>query len=307
MRIYAEISVFALIAIGVHAAGFAVAPDNGDQSSGDAGEFLVSLQGSTAQMEQLVADWTAPPDIEIVIPSLAETVPMLDQAEMPPSSLGLLPNPNTSVVLPTQPTVSSEASEIAIPEAATEPAEKPKVEIAPQAVPKKKPKPRPKKVEQGKEAKPKETAKAPKKIAAKKKLATKKKKSQPAQEGQQKQKAAGQGGQSSAGSSGKAKVKSGSSAKTAKALDVWGAQIRRSIERRKKSVRGLKRRARVTMSVTVSANGQILSFRIAKSSGNKKADNAALRAVNSVGQVPKAAKGVAVRKHTFRVPMIFNP
>ena len=102
-------------------------------------------------------------------------------------------------------------------------------------------------------------------------------------------------------------MKSGSKANADKALEVWGAQVRRSIERRKKSVRGLKRRVRGTVSVTVAANGQVLSYRLSKSSGNKKADAAALHAVNSVERVPKAVKGVAVRKHTFRIPMIFNP
>lgn len=291
MRVYFEIGVFALIAVGVHAAGFAMKAETGDQSSGEGGAFLVSLQASNMQIEALVDEWTIAP-AAVSEPSLNSLVLAEQPQESMPRSDVENAVPEAVALAPVQPDAFSMNSDIALPNSVTKPAEKP--QKAPAVVSSRKPKPRPERIEQ----------KAAPKPAVQQK---KKKKPVAAQAAQQKQKAVGQGGQTSAGSTGKARVKSGNNANAAKALDVWGAQVRRRIERRKKSVRGLKRRVRVTMSVTVAANGQVLSYRITKSSGNKKADSAALRAVNSAGRMPKAVKGVAVRKHTFRVPMIFQP
>ncbi len=311
MRVYAEITVFALIALGVHAAGFAVSPDKGAQSAGDEGAFLMSLQASTVQMEQLVEDWTTEPDVSQDTTVLSEVAPSVEEPTLFEPAQMILPEPTrVPSVQPTELTTPSLMSEIAVPQAATEPAQKPQVDRELATTPKIRPKTRPKtieRVQKTKDASKPNKVEKPKPKAPKKQTVSKPKKAKPARAAQRKQKAAGQGGQTSAGSVGKAKVKSGSAKSAAKAMDVWGAQIRRNIERRKKSVRGLKRRARVTVAVTVAANGQVLSYRLSKSSGNKKADTAALRAVNAAGRMPKAVKGVAVRKHTFRIPMIFNP
>ncbi|PLS22600.1 TonB family protein [Neptunicoccus cionae] len=300
MKAYAEILVFGAIAVSVHAAGFLAAPDTGEDGGGQQGDMMMSLHGVSAQMEAMVEEWTRPPEVK---------------ADLPAPATGPL---QTAQTVETAPAPALELSEFApvqlqAPEAvqADDPArDTPSINthsapLLPKAdpPPKVRPKPRPerKKVEKVK-PKPKETTSK----AAPKQARKTAPKSQKAQDAQQQQKAAGAGKTHTAGTGGKAKVKSGNAASAARALDVWGAQVRRAIERRKRPVRGLKRRAALVMEVTVAANGQVISYRIAKSSGNGKADKAALRAVNGV-RTPRAVQGVTVSQHSFRIPMIFNP
>lgn len=294
MKVYAEMLVFGAIAVSVHAAGFVAAPETGDEGGGAQGEYLVSIQGVTPQMETLIAEWTTEPVLQSTEPSPPIVPAPADQPIVEPIALALLDAQHAPVQLQalTAPQIADHAPDVR-PVIDTTPSQ-PKPEPAPAPKVKPKPRPEPKVVE-----KPKPKAKKP---DANKTV----KKSKPAQAGQSQQKAAGAGKTKTAGTAGAAQVKSGNAKSAAKALDVWGAQIRRAIERRKRSVRGLKRRATVVVQVTVSANGQLLSYRITNPSGNAKADKAALQAVKGV-RAPKAVKGVAVSKHSFRIPMIFNP
>ncbi|PIB24255.1 hypothetical protein BFP76_03265 [Amylibacter kogurei] len=269
---------FGAIAVAVHLVMMFGLPNRGSQAGGEAGEHLLSLQGSTPQIEQLVAEWTAPPETVVTMaeePVVAPTLPT------PPVIIPSAPAPNATPALPIKDVV-----------------ETPKV-VAPSDQMSIKPKARPKRVKPIETAKPK-VAKTPKPQAKAKNSST-------ASKAQKKQKSAGSGGGKSAGNAGKAAVKSGKSANSAKALEVWGAQVRRAIERRKGSVRGMKRRVTVTIRVNVAANGQVLSFQIVKSSGNAKADNAALKTLNGIKSMPKAVKGVSKSKHSFVIPMIYQP
>ena len=294
MKVYAEMLVFGAIAVSVHAAGFAASPETGEEGGGVQGEYLVSIQGVTPQLESLIAQWTTEPQLQSVDPIPPVAPPAADQPIAPPQAMALLDAQHAPVQLQalTAPNSPDQAPDLR-PVIDTTPSQ-PKPEPAPAPKVKPKPRPEPKVVE-----KPKPKAKKP---DANKTV----KKSKPAQTGQSQQKAAGAGKTKTAGTAGAAQVKSGSAKSAAKALDVWGAQIRRAIERRKRSVRGLKRRATVVVQVTVAANGQLLSYRIVNGSGNGKADSAALQAVKGVN-APQAVKGVAVSKHSFRIPMIFNP
>ncbi|GHA52989.1 hypothetical protein GCM10008927_18450 [Amylibacter ulvae] len=284
---------FGAIALAAHLVMLFGIPDSGSQAGGEAGEHLLSLQGSNPQIEQLVAEWTAPaepiieamvePVIEPVIEKTAPIKPVKPAAK--PVDIPTERIPNATPALPI-----------------VEPVQTPEV-AAPSDIMLVQPKSRPKTVKQIEQPKPK-VAKTPKPKAPAKKTATK---SSSASKAQTKQKAAGNGGGKSAGNAGKSAVKSGKSANSAKALEVWGAQIRRAIERRKGSVRGIKARATVTIRVNVAANGQVLSFQIAKRSGNAKADNAALKTLNGIKSMPKAVKGVSKSKHSFVIPMIYQP
>lgn len=300
MKVYAEMLVFGAIAVSVHAAGFVASPETGEEGGGAQGEYLVSIQGVTPQMESLIAEWTAEPELQSVDPTPPIAQPAADQPIAQPQALALREAQHAPVQLQalTTPNIADQSADVRPvidttpsqpePEAAPMPKVKPKLRPEP------KPAPKPKAVEK---PKPKAKKSEPTKTA---------KKSKPAQAGQAQQKAAGAGQTKTAGTAGAAQVKSGNAKSAAKALDVWGAQIRRAIERRKRSVRGLKRRATVVVQVTVAANGQLLSYRVVKGSGNGKADSAALQAVKGV-RAPKAVRGVAVSKHSFRIPMIFNP
>nr|WP_325252511.1 TonB family protein [Amylibacter sp.] len=298
MKVYAEILVFGAIAVSVHAAGFVASPETGEEGGGAQGEYLVSIQGVTPQMESLIAEWTTEPELQSVDPSPPIAQPAADQPIVQPQALALQDAQHAPVQLQalTIPEITERAPDLR-PVIDTTPSQ-PEPEASP--VPKVRPKPRP-----DPEPEPKAVEK-PKPKAKKPDVKNTAKKAKPAQAGQSQQKAAGAGKSKTAGTAGAAQVKSGSAKSAAKALDVWGAQIRRAIERRKRSVRGLKRRATVVVQVTVAANGQLLSYRVVKGSGNGKADSAALQAVKGV-RAPQAVKGVAVSKHSFRIPMIFNP
>ncbi|WP_069298296.1 TonB family protein [Neptunicoccus sediminis] len=297
MKVYAEMLVFGAIAISVHAAGFWVAPETGEDGGGQQGEMMLSLHGVTPQIEAMVADWTRPPDVQADQPApVSSPVQTVQTAPAPPLEVSQF----APVQLQAPEAAQADDPARETPSINTHSAPQlPKVDPPPKVRPKPRPVPK-----QATKVKPK-----PKKTAAKaqpEQAPKTARKAQKAQDAQQQQKAAGAGSTQTAGTRGKAKVKSGNAKSAARALDVWGAQVRRAIERRKRPVRGLKRRAALVLEVTVAANGQVLSYRIVKSSGNGKADKAALRAVNGV-RTPPAVQGVAVSKHSFRIPMLFNP
>ncbi|MBR9863862.1 MAG: TonB C-terminal domain-containing protein [Rhodobacteraceae bacterium] len=300
MKAYAEILVFGAIAVSVHAAGFLAAPDRGEDGGGQQGDMMMSLHGVSPQMEAMVAEWTRPPEVQADLPAPAPAPAQTEQTGQtaPAPALELsqfapvqMQAPETAQAVDPAgdtPTIDTHSAP-PLPKADPPPKVRPKPRSDPKQLEKQKPKPK----KAAAKAKPEQARKtAPK--------------AQKAQDAQQQQKAAGAGKTRTAGTSGKAKVKSGNAKSAARALDVWGAQVRRAIERRKRPVRGLKRRAALVMQVTVAANGQVLSYRIVKSSGNGKADKAALRAVNGV-RPPRAVQGVTVSQHSFRIPMIFNP
>lgn len=278
MKTALELLVFGSIAILIHAFGFFYAPDPGAEASGQGGDFLVSLAAATPQIEKLVRDWETPPEPEILTPEMDAPTPPKPQTISQPSV--------------TLPSLSAAPVQIQAQPHETKP------EILTKAVAKPKPK------------KPAKKPKLRKKDSSKK--TTKKKpsvkgKPRKSQAGQQKQRAVGSGGGAHAGTAGKSKVKTGKKVTAPKALQVWSAQIRNAINRRKRSVRGLTRRAKVMVRISVSANGQLLNYRIAKSSGSTKADRAALQVMNAISKLPKAVRGVSGNKHSFDIPMIYKP
>ncbi|GGA20101.1 TonB family protein [Neptunicoccus cionae] len=300
MKAYAEILFFGAIAVSVHAAGFLAAPETGEDGGGQQGEMMMSLHGVTPQIEAMVEQWTRPPEVQTDLPAPAPQLSRpLETAQASPAP-GLAPSPFAPVQLQAPHRTQANAPTLKAPAINTHSSPPPpRVDPPPKVRPK--PRPAPKRAEKVKPKPKKPTTNAAPKPA--RKAAPK---AQKAQAGQQQQKAAGAGKTRTTGTGGKAKVKSGTAKSAARALDVWGAQVRRAIERRKRPVRGLSRRASLVLQVTVAANGQVLSYRIVKSSGNGKADKAALRAVNGV-RAPRAVRGVSVSKHSFRIPIIFNP
>ena len=124
--------------------------------------------------------------------------------------------------------------------------------------------------------------------------------------GRAEQRAAGSGGRQEAGSNGAAQVASSSKGQQQKLLSVWGSKVRSSVVRRKRSPRGQKGTATVMVTFTVSRDGQLMSHRIARSSGNSAFDQAALKAVTGVRRFPKAPKKLQVSSYTFNLPLKFE-
>jgi protein TonB len=61
----------------------------------------------------------------------------------------------------------------------------------------------------------------------------------------------------------------------------------------------------VVLRITVAANGTLVNYRVAKSSGVAAFDQAALKAVSRAGKFPKAPKGIGASQFTFNLPMSF--
>lgn len=108
-----EFSAFVVVALGLHlAAGFLDQTPGGD-SGGDTGLAYVTLQGAPADIDQIIATWTKPPD---------HTVP--DQTLQPPSAPADTPVPTLQIeprpVSRAQ--VALAAPDYATPQMRTEPA-----------------------------------------------------------------------------------------------------------------------------------------------------------------------------------------
>ena len=96
------------------------------------------------------------------------------------------------------------------------------------------------------------------------------------------------------------------SGQQAKLQNIWGAKIRARIERRQRYPNGASGNGHVVVRLTVARSGQLLSHRIAKSSGNAAFDQAALRAVVRAGRFPSAPKTLDLQQLTFNLPMTFS-
>lgn len=90
------------------------------------------------------------------------------------------------------------------------------------------------------------------------------------------------------------------------ALSQWGGAIRSNIERRKGYPTGTRASGVVTLRITVSSRGALVSVSVVRSSGDSALDRAALTAVQRA-RIPAAPNGVAPGNQTFNLPMSFRP
>lgn len=120
------------------------------------------------------------------------------------------------------------------------------------------------------------------------------------------QKAAGAGGSKRAGTGQRRSQSSKSKAQTQRLQNQWGAAIRARIERKKRypSAAG-GAQGRVTLRISVHPSGKLIGAKVARGSGNRALDNAALRAVQRAGRFPKAPKGIA-SAISFNLPVSFQ-
>ena len=171
-----------------------------------------------------------------------------------------------------------------VPEADTAPPPPPEQKPEPVAKPEPQPRPRPKR-----EPEPQQARKA-----------------QQASAGRAGQRAAGSGGGAQAGQASNSAAATAQAGQQARLQTVWGAKIRARIERRKRYPSGASGSGRTVVRLTVSRTGQLLNYRIAKSSGSAAFDQAALTAVARAGKFPAAPKKLGLSQLTFNLPMNFS-
>ena len=280
MKRYAEILIFSTVAIGIHVAGFYTIPAEGIQAGGAGGEEAVSIQGANHQIEAMVQEWEKPPEPVVELDIKPSAAPVLDQVP--------------TIAVPTSPTAALLLPSIIAPAAprAEEPV-KVQTETA-RPIPKAKPK------------KPKVVKKPARKKLVKKKNTSKATKAQTASARRKEQKSAGTGGSAFAGQ-GKAKVTTGVSNKQlADMKQVWGAKIRRRIERSKKYPRGTRKNGKVLIKLTIGQAGNLITYSLRKSSGTPKLDTAALQAISNVQKFPIAPKSLTGGSYVFTVPIYFK-
>ncbi|MGR3759148.1 TonB family protein [Roseobacteraceae bacterium NS-SX3] len=270
MKRAAEIIIFAGIAALIHVALFVTAPRSGAQSSGAGGDAMVSVQAASATVTRMVEAWERPTQAEPQLDTnLTQPLPAPAAPAVPQFELTQAPRAAAQIAL-TKP----EPAEV--PEVDTAPPAPPP-ESVPETKPETKPRPRPKR------------------------------KPEPQQQAHKaEQRAAGSGGSSQAGRTGGAEAATAQSGQQAKLQSIWGAKIRARIERRKRYPAGARGKGRVVVQLTVARSGQLLSHRIAKSSGDAALDQAALQAVARAGKFPAAPKKLGLSEVTFNLPMSFS-
>lgn len=293
MKRATEFTVFGALAVGLHVVLMAEWPQSGAEAGGVGGEALVSIIGSTPQIETMVATWERPPQIQQRVdlkqPEIQAIKPLL-----PMASVRLDAAPNTELKMaaieaPEPPDLPKPDMETPPPPRAPnsepEPEDDPDVAQLPKTKPKTRPKP------QVRNPKPKAKASDANRKASL---------------GAARQKAAGSGGTAQAGNSGTASAKTLSPGKEASLVAVWGSRIRAQVERRKRMPPGTKAKGTVTLKISVSRDGRLRGVSIRGSSGDAKLDAAAVAAVKTAGRFPRAPKELTKDVFSFSLPIKFS-
>ncbi len=321
LRATSEIMVIGGLVVAAHLA--LVSPDleSGLESAGSAGADLLQVMASNANIASLVEAWDRPPPVETVsdmrepkpileppaqlLPDLtAETAvqtttetirlpaPLADAPPLPITPSAEPPEylTNTPTAQAPLPPASSEANlpaEESRPLEATSPPSDPK---PPMSVPKPDPLP---------PVQPSENPRKPEPPAPAKKPAAKAAPQNTIQINTRR--AQGSGGDTAKGHSGSEQAATQTNAKHKSLLKKWGQQIRNRVAR--KAPKGVGK-GRAVVQFTVTADGTVSNIRLAKSSGNTRIDQAALKSVRSAGRMPRAPKGLGVSSMPVAVPIV---
>ncbi|WP_306153645.1 energy transducer TonB [Roseovarius sp. MMSF_3281] len=276
MKRAVEFILFLGVAGGLHLAGFAQLPaPEGSQAAGQAGQATASVKASTPALAEMVEQWERPPEAveEVAPPEVAPPVP--DTA---------LQRPRETMAAPERPVMGAG---LALPQ----------VDAAPDASISATPPPPPK-------AEPKlRLPKARPKARPERKTATPKPKA-PARKATR---ASGAGGGANAGNADTPRAATLSQGQIQSLVAQWGAKIRRKIERRKRYPSAARGAAgTVTLRITVSRGGGLQGVSVARSSGHRALDAAALRAVKAAGRFPAAPNGLGQSRYSFTLGMQFT-
>lgn len=278
MKRWAEIIVFVALAASLHLSAFARQPQSGVTAGGSGGDAAVSINAAAPTVAEMVREWEQPSEVQSASPA-EMTSPQsssVDAPAMPMIKVDQAPRAQAAVAMVAPQAEDSVQVDTTPPPPPTpEPAKKSEPDVRPKQRPKKQPD------QQGRKA---EVTSA----------------------GVAKQVSAGSGGGAQAGS-GAADVTTISPGQAAQLKAIWGAKILARIERNKRYPRGTKASGDVTVRLTVSRDGRLISHQITKSSGDPTLDQAALSAVSRSKRFPKAPKELQGNNFRFSVGIRMKP
>lgn len=341
MRRLVEICAFSGLAVGAHLALWGAMSGDGMESAGSGGDAVVSLAAASGEVSDLVAAWTAKPD---VLDDLGALPP--DPSPEAPSEIDVTvevamtpPDRATVQDRPQMAEADTAPDAPALPAAAlTRPLESisqprlPQPDISPSSV-LPDDKRRMSKAAQPKLAEPSRTAlpeidrtpppdnptaprvsKRPKErpdqlVASNSTVmsnqAPDQKQTQQNSAATQKQVAAGAASGQNAGQKKATTAATLSASQRQSLMATWGASIRNGVDRRKRSPSGTTATGTAVLHLTVSPEGRLLGAALAKSSGDARLDRAALQAAQSA-RMPKAPKGLTDPNYKFNLPVAFT-
>ncbi|MBU2980709.1 TonB family protein [Lentibacter algarum] len=267
-----EFAAFFGLAALVHVGLFAQFGQSGAQSQGEAGQASVSLMTSPADMTARVAEWTRPVE---AMQDLPEALAPLNAAQTSAQPLAPLPTPPAMKPHQTTPLAAPTEGHVQLD---TQSATPTVAALAP------------------------DTSKRPKTRPA---PAAKPRRSQPASSAPAKQKASGGQTGQNAGNTAVTRSATLSKAKRRNLMAQWGASIRNRIERQKRYPSGTNASGTTVLRIVVSKAGRVVGVSLAKSSGNRKLDQAAIRAVKRA-RLTAAPKGLSAAQFKFNLPVAFS-
>jgi protein TonB len=312
MKRFAEVPIFAALAVALHVAVFASRPETGAEAGGVGGDAMVTLAAAAPTVAEMVETWDRPPTTSPT-PTLRAEMPEISEApDRPRIEMVRAPRAQVLIPAPLAPPPSSKPDRPLIdtsppvpgppkpdPEAARQQAPDRSAELEPVSMPE----PRPiRRTAPPKRPDPAALSKAPAKPDPAPRGAKPARRTTAGQAGQ---KAAGSGGGAQAGNSGTAEVKV-SKGRRAKLKAVWGARIRARIQKRLRKPGRTETDRKVVLRLVLSRQGTVLSAKILRSSGEPAFDRAALKAVSVSGRFPPAPKKLPGDRFQFGVPITFS-
>ncbi len=272
-----EFSFFLAGATVLHLSVGLIAPDGQSAAEGEGGDAAITLVAASASVQDMVAAWEAPVAVtqEVAQPAAHPMTEPTDAPSLAPPEPELSPSTTPSALppaagdAPALPQIDRSVPPPPLAMAQVRPVERPEVRPAPAAKPA-----------------------APKPVQAK-----------PATT---QQTAAGRGTRKTAGTGAAPAARTTKPRNAKQLLATWGAQIRNSIERRKRYPAGTRARGTVTLAISVHTGGSVAGVTVRTSSGVAQIDRAAVAAVTSA-RIAAAPEGVAAGAHTFTLPMTFAP
>ncbi|WP_246139504.1 cell envelope integrity protein TolA [Falsiphaeobacter marinintestinus] len=340
MKHWAELLVFASVAVAIHIAIFATATESGSDAGGTGGDTIVTIAAAPPTVLEMVKRWDQPVQTHPVLDadlsqsdnstSAVPTSPAMDLARAPRAEVQLAltrPEDDQLEDVETQPT----SSPVQTPKTTVDPLDsqqlsQPKRPNAPELNQVERPKAPQKPTQMAvmrpvqtqipeiettpaapvPTPKPKPKAKPVAKAKPTQKNPTSATKAEQNSSQSTAQKAAGSEGGTQAGTTNSATTSTLSKGQQAKLKAIWGSKIRSRIERRKRFPPGVNGSGQVAVRLTVSRDGRLLDVRVSKSSGVAAFDQAALKAVKSAGKFPKAPKKLPGDRFTLDLPLKFT-
>lgn len=290
VQITTEVLFFGGIVVAAHLALVSPEFDTGLESAGDAGADLLQVMTSNASLSAIIEAWDRPPVVAVVADMQPPEMPAPPADAAAPAEVGVIPlsvHAPDGPPLPMAPALSPAAPRSPAAPTPPKPPASPTPPDVSQPVPQK---PEPQKSQ----AKPMPVLNQMDKDKPVAKSAAIDSLQRTAR------RADGQGGNVAKGKAGQEATATVSDSKRNSLLGKWGQQIRSHIAQRAPKGVG---KGRAIVRITVSSTGVVSSVRMAKSSGNAKLDQQALKAVRSAGRMPRAPKGLNISAQTMDIPL----